>query len=301
MTKVLFYTQNRWAFGSIHHALAKELYKHDIYANLLDWTQPYKQEEFKLLNDAYDVFVTNPEAVTSLHSRGIPFNKIVTIAHGQWDLLLAKQNNGTEFYKELKGYGVISQILKDKSLEFGITRIPNIVKLGIHFDMFYDKIHDNLTTVGYAGQKECLNFNKVEIKRAKLVEAATTGLHGIRLVTHGDYNHLCMPAYYKSIDCLIMASTEEAGGLPVMEAAAAGRLVLGTPVGYFEHTAKEGAGIELPLQEELFVNKAREHISYYRDNPQQYRYMCQNMQQYARDNYDWSTVIHDWVELLTTK
>jgi len=301
MIKVLFYTQNRWAFGSIHHALAKELYKHNIYSNVLDWTQSYSHDEFHLLNSTYDIFVTNPEAVMSLHSRGIPFKKIITIAHGQWDLLLARQNNGVDFYKELRGYGVISEILKQKSAEFGIQRIPNIVKLGIHFDDFYDNIHECLRTVGYAGQKICLNFDKVEIKRANLVEAAVIGLENINLITHGEYNHLCMPGYYKYVDCLIMASTEEAGGLPVMEAAASGRLVLGTPVGYFEHNARLGAGIELPIDAEQFVNKAREHITYYRDNPQQYRIMCQNIQQFARDNYDWSNVIHAWVELLTTK
>jgi len=298
MIKVLFYTQNRWAFGSIHHALAKELYKHNIYANLLDWTQLYTADEFRLLNKTYDVFVTNPEAVLSLHSRGVPLNKIVTIAHGQWDLLLARHHNGVEFYKELKGYAVISNVLKQKSLEFGIGRIPDITPLGIHFDTFYDKVPDGLSVVGYAGQKECINFFKQEIKRAKLVELATTDIQGISLVTHGDYNHLCMPGYYKDIDCLIMASTEEAGGLPVMEAAAAGRLVMGTYVGYFEHNADKGAGIGLPIDASEFITKAREHIIYFRDNPIQYRQKCESIQQFARENYDWSNVVKHWIEVL---
>lgn len=299
MIKVLFYTQNRWAFGSIHHALAKELYQHGIYANLLDWTQPYTLDEFRLLNNTYDVFVTNPEAVMSLHSRGIPLKKIVTIAHGQWDLLLARQNNGVDFYNELKGYAVISEVLRQKSKEFGIPRIPSITPIGIHFDTFYDDISDRLQTVGYAGQKECINFFKQEIKRAKLVELATTELQGITLKTHGDYNHLCMPSYYKEIDCLIMASTEEAGGLPVMEAAAAGRLVMGTYVGYFEHNADKGAGIGLPMDHSEFILKTREHLSYYRDNPIQYREKCQSIQQFAKDNYDWSTVIDYWIQVLS--
>lgn len=298
MIKVLFYTQNRWAFGSIHHALAKELFKHNIYANLLDWTQPYTADEFRLLNKTYDVFVTNPEAVLSLHSRGVPLNKIVTIAHGQWDLLLARHHNGVEFYKELKGYAVISNVLKQKSLEFGIGRIPDITPLGIHFDTFYDKISNRLSVVGYAGQKECINFFKQEIKRAKLVELATTDIQGISLVTHGDYNHLCMPGYYKDIDCLIMASTEEAGGLPVMEAAAAGRLVMGTYVGYFEHNADKGAGIGLPIDASEFITKAREHIIYFRDNPIQYRQKCESIQQFARENYDWSNVVKHWIQVL---
>ena len=298
--RVLFYTQNRWAFGSIHHALAKELFKKNIYANLLDWTIAYSQEEYRLLNKTYDVFVTNPEAVVSLHHKGIPANKIVTIAHGQWDLLLARQNNGVDFFNHIRGYAVISEVLKNKSQEFGITRIPNITRLGIHFDHFYDSIHNELRIVGYAGQKECINFFKQEIKRAKLVEQATQNLAGIQLVTHGDYNHLCMPGYYKDIDCLIMASTEEAGGLPVMEAAAAGRLIMGTPVGYFEHNASKGAGIELPIDEQRFVVKAREHLEYYRDNPNQYRQQCKMSQEFAKENYDWSIVVDDWVKLLTT-
>ena len=299
MLKVLFYTQNRWAFGSIHHALAKELYKHNIYTNLLDWTQQYTADEFKLLNKTYDVFVTNPEAVLSLHSRGIPLNKIVTIAHGQWDLLLAKHHNGVEFYNELKGYAVISDILKQKSIEFGISRLPNITPLGIHFDAFYDKIPDKLSVVGYAGQKECLNFFNQEIKRAKLVELAVADIEGIQLFTHSNYNHLCMPGYYKEIDCLIMASTEEAGGLPVMEAAAAGRLVMGTYVGYFEHNADIGAGIGLPIDASEFITKAKEHIIYYRNNPVQYREKCQNIQQFAREHYDWSIVVKHWVDVLS--
>lgn len=298
MKKVLFFTQNRWAYGSIHHALCKELYKHNIYANLLDWTHPYSYEEFDLLNKTYDTFVTNPEAVIHLRNNDIPPEKIITIAHGQWDLLLAKQEVGVEFYNELKGYGVISQVLKEKSFEFGIERIPKITPLGIHFDVFYSKASDNLSIVGYAGQKECLNFFKQEIKRANLVEQAVRDLPGIRLVSHEDYNHLCMPSYYKKIDCLIMASTEEAGGLPVMEAAAAGKLVIGTPVGYFEHNAKRGAGIEVPIEENEFLHKTRQHILYYKDNPIQYKEKCESIQQFARENYDWSVVINEWVSLI---
>ena len=92
MKKVLFYTQNRWAFGSIHHGLCKELYKHNIYANLLNEDHEYTKEEFQLLNSTYDLFVTNPDKVIALHTKGgIPLNKIIAVAHGQWDILLANQ------------------------------------------------------------------------------------------------------------------------------------------------------------------------------------------------------------------
>lgn len=299
MIKVLFYTQNRWALGSVHTGLIKELYKNNVYANLLDWSKGYTLKEFKLLNKKYDIFVTQPDAVHLLLSWDIPPEKIVTIAHGQWDLLLALQNNGYNFFNQIRGYCVISKILQKKSKEFGINRIPNITPIGIHFDNFYSNIPDKLSVVGYAGQKECLNFYKQEIKRANLITQAVSYVDDIELMTHEDFNFLCMPGYYENIDCLIMASTEEAGGLPVMEAAAAGRLVMGTYVGYFEDNADKGGGIGLPMDAKEFVNKTKELLIFYRDSPVEYQHKCQSIQQYAKENYDWSKVINFWLEIFS--
>lgn len=300
MLKVLFYTQNRWAYGSIHHGLCKELYKYGIYANLLDWTQVYTEEEFELLNNTYDVFVTNPEAVLHLHyTYKIPLEKISTIAHGQWDILLAKRDSGIEFFNYVRNYGVISNFLKNKSKEFGIEREPFITKLGIHFDTFYSKPSNDLKVAGYGGDKETINFFGEEIKRGSLVEKAFEDINGVHLYTHKYYNHLCMPGYYKKIDALIMSSTEEAGGLPVMEASASGKLVLGTPVGYFEDNANKGGGILLPIEENLFINDLKYNIELYRDNSILFREKCESIQQFARENYDWSITIEDWVSFLS--
>jgi len=41
MKKILFFIEDNWAFGSIHNALCKELYKYDIYSNLLNWKVSY--------------------------------------------------------------------------------------------------------------------------------------------------------------------------------------------------------------------------------------------------------------------
>jgi glycosyltransferase involved in cell wall biosynthesis len=300
MKKVLFYTQNRWAYGSIHHALCKELYKYNIYANVLDWTQTYTSEEFELLNNTYDLFVTNPEAVLHLHyNYGIPLNRIIAIAHGQWDILLAKKEANIDFYPELHSYAVIAQVLKDKSEEFNISVIPKVIKYGIHFDVFYRSINKSLKNIGYGGAKEMLNFFGEEIKRGHLVEKVVSGIADLNLVSHNYYNHLCMPGYYNKIDALIMSSTEEAGGTPVMEASASGKLIIGTPVGYFKEDGKHGGGILVPLDELGFLNETRKNLLYYRDNPKQYREKCEEIQQYAREQYDWSKRIDSWVELFS--
>lgn len=295
--RVLFYTQNRWAFGSIHHGLIKELYKHGIYGNLIDWTKNYSEEEFKYLNSIYDLFVTMPEAVMSLHQTyKIPLNKIVAVAHGQWDLLLAKETWGTDFYSQIYNFGVVSEILKTKSQEFGIQTIPKIVELGLHTKVYQCEPSQELKTVGYGGLKETKNYFGEEIKRGWMVETALQNLD-VNFKFNYELNHLCMPGYYQTIDCLVVSSSEESAGLPAMEAALAGRLVLGTPVGYFERNAKNGGGILLPLEPEQFMQKLKEYITFYKNNPEEYKQRCKQIQTYAQENYKWENKIDNWIKL----
>jgi glycosyltransferase involved in cell wall biosynthesis len=298
MKNILFFTQNRWAFGTIHHALIKELYKHGFYCNLLDWTIPYTEEEFSLLSEKYDIFVTMPDAVMALHDRyKIPFEKIITIAHGQWDILLAKSQARLDFYPLLKGFGVISNILKKKCEEWEISRVPNIVELGIHFDHFYSKPSTELKIIGYGGSNETKNFFGQEIKRPSLVPKIVENIEGLELYKHKFYHHLCMPSYYKKVDCVIMSSIEEAGGLPMMECAAAGRLPIGTPVGYFKENAPKGGGILVPVEEQGFLEETKNILEFYKNNSGLYFKKCLEIQDYARENYDWSKKIDQWISL----
>jgi glycosyltransferase involved in cell wall biosynthesis len=298
MKRVLFFIEDNWAFGSIHNALCKELYKYDIYSNLLNWKTRYTKKEFDLLNKTYDFFVTVPPGVLELHyNYGIPLEKIVCIAHGQWDILVAKDQANIDFYPHLHNFAVISQVLKDKCNEWGISVAPKICTLGLHFDLFYNKPSLSLNKIGYGAANEVINFFGQEIKRSRLVEQSVSRISGLELIKHEFYNYMCMPAYYNSIDGILMSSTEEAGGLPMMEAAAAGRLCMGTPVGYFEHNAKNGAGILLPIEENSFVSEAERILQYYKNNPEEYYKKCLDIQEYARYNYDWSKVIDQWIEL----
>ena len=70
-----------------------------------------------------------------------------------------------DFYPELHSYAVISQVLKNKSIEFNISVTPKVVKVGIHFDLFYQPIKNSLKNIGYGGAKETVNFLVEEIKR----------------------------------------------------------------------------------------------------------------------------------------
>jgi glycosyltransferase involved in cell wall biosynthesis len=299
MRKVLFVNQDRWVMGQIHRSLEKELFSYGIYANLLNWRNETKPVEWQMLNDTYDLFLTNPDAVQPLSNYGIPLEKIATIAHGQWDMLLAQQqSNNFDFYPQLYKFGVVSQVLKDKCAEHKIsTRVPEVVREGLHFDFFYKKPAKKLAKVGYGGA-EAKNFFGTEIKRRHLVKHVI-GHTPLQLVEHDFYHWFSMPAYYNSIDALVASSIEEAAGFPVMEAAAAGRLVLSTPVGYFEEDGPKGGGIVLPLEENAYCQSLYENLAHYHNNPDDYHKKCCEIQEYARENYDWSRHIEKWVEFLS--
>ena len=300
MKKVLFFTQNRWAFGSIHQGLIKELYKNGVYANLIDYTIGYSQEEFKFLLDIYDYFVTNPETIPPLMSYGVPTKRIVAVAHAEWDIYVSARDlvhNMTNWW-DLHSYGGISDKLVNmfNSLNPHSKVKAQRVTNGINFDAFYTKPSDSLKRVGFGGKMVGCNFFGVDIKRGNLVQKVTE-VAGLEFAPNGTYHYLAMPGYYKAVDALIMASTEEAAGMPMLEAAAAGRLCIGTPVGYFKDNGLKGGGHIVNLNEENFIEETLDILQYYKYNNDAYKKKCLEIQEYARENYDWSKVVDQWIKL----
>lgn len=298
MRKILFWFEDDWAFGTIHHALCKELYKYGIYANLLNWSRQLTAEEIKLLVDVYDLFVTKPDTAMILHLYGIPLEKIAAVSHAQWDYLVRQKEDGIEYYSRLYKFGAVSNILKQKAAEFGIKIIPEVLTMGIHFDLFYSKPTEKLISVGYAGAKQVSNFFGQEIKRGKLVEQIINNNSFLKLIQHKRYIWMAMPAYYNLIDSIVVSSTEEGAGLPSLEAAAAGRLVFSTPVGYFEEHGPKGGGVVLPIEQPAFEESLINSLIYYYNDSEAYRKKCLDIQEYARENYDWSKHIESWVSFL---
>ena len=298
MKKVIFFTENAWAFGSIHHSLSKLLYSHDILADVLDWSIPYTIEEMNQIAANYDYFVTVPMAVDALMSYGIPHAKMIVIAFGQWDILKANEKFGTDIYDKFHSYAVVSEGLKTSSRESGIARVPVVTPLGIIVDNFIRPVASHLETLGYASSISHENIDGIDIKRGHLVETIAKETN-TTLRMNQKFNYLGMPSFYKSVDAVIMTSIEESVGLPMMEAAAAGRLTLGTPVGYYEKNAIPSGGILLPLDAQELTIKAIEQIELYKNNPAKFQKTCQKIQDYARAHYDWSHHINSWAKLLS--
>jgi glycosyltransferase involved in cell wall biosynthesis len=106
-----------------------------------------------------------------------------------------------------------------------------------------------------------------------------------------------MPEFYRGVDAVLLSSISESASLPVIEAAAAGRLVIGTPVGHFPRKAYEGGGILAPIEPEKFIAFTADTLTYYKENPREYQAKCRAIQKAAR-NFDWQYSIQEWIDLI---
>lgn len=296
--KIGFFTYSEWAFGAIHDALCKELYKQGIYAHIISWDRQYTHEEFSCFMETFDYFCTVPgNAVPALNSYGVPNERIMAVAHGRFDIQAGIHNHNK--FDEFAVYGGVSPDLHRYSEALGIGRDMKIAKNGIHFNNFYAEPATQLRTIGYGGALEYKNHldgNK-DLKRGYLVKSIADGIRlPINLLSRRHY--LAMPSYYKTVDATIVSSTEESCGLPLMEAAAAGRLPISTPVG----VTRDYPGtpnITLPFPEDEFIAAGVKAIDELSRNSDKFAIMCREAQDFARENYDWSVRIQDWVKLFT--
>lgn len=296
MKRVVFFTETEWAFGVIHYELTKYLFCYDVNATVMPWNKGYTQLEVAELSDTIDYFISTPYGVAILiDTYKVDPEKCIAVAHAKMDiecLMTFLPSNVTR----LAAYSVVSDWLKEQSIALGVERVPSVTPIGINYSSFFNWPSRELKTVGYAGAINPDNIHR-HIKRPWLIEQATQSA-GLNLkIAHGYHNSwVTMPGYYKTVDCVIIASTEEGAGLPALEAAAAGKLVISTPVGIW--LAKAGdSGHTVPIDELEFVNRTTELLMYYKNNPDAYQLKCNQTQQHAR-RYDWANVIQHWVELI---
>lgn len=289
---VLFYTQNRWAFGQIHHALTKHLWKYGVYSNLLDWVTVYSQKEHDYFKRCYKVICTMPDAVHHLVKWGWGYNRIIAVAHSERDLTLAVANSGTEMFDKLKQFAVVNKDLVVTSKELGILRIPTVVPVGLDTRHFNGPLPANLKVIGYAGAKISNMSDGTDFKRGHLVEEIAKQTNLV-FKPHEFYHHFAMPGYYQDIDALVVSSTYETVGLPALEAAAAGRLVLSTEVGYFDGSY----GVKCRMDAEDFKTDVLKALNHFSSDTKAFRMACINFRKAVQDNHDWEKLTPEWVSL----
>lgn len=313
MKRVVFYIEPNWAFGTVHYELCKYLYAYGLDCRILPWNKSYTVAEMQELNTTTDIFVTTPHGWRFLgyDYKTVRPEQCVIITHAKLDMTELIHYHGFEDFNRFKRYACVSQWLVDLSSELGIQRPAELTPVAINYNAFYSPPNDQLRVVGYAGsfhsQEE---FSKDQIedrlaqpkyhKRGWLVQRAVEKA-GLMFRPAMPYHNsfVTMPGFYRNVDCVISASTEEGAGLPIMEAGAAGKLVLSTAVGHFnQRIGSQGADV-VPIPEDEFMEKTVELLCYYKDNPAKYKERCLEIQNYAQ-NYDWKHVIEKWVNILST-
>jgi GR25 family glycosyltransferase involved in LPS biosynthesis len=297
--RILIYTQTSWAFGAVHSSLAAHLQAAGWVADIKDWSNQYYFSEFQQEVEQYDYVLTVASGgnATLVHSYGIPPEKIVIVAHDEWDVQQMITAEGIDDFDRYAGYGVISDTLACSSIALGVKRLPFVVRYGVDCSKYRRAPAARLSSVGYGTVMQRHTVSGVERKRGPLAKACAEAA-GLRFVPAGNLPLDAMPDFYGSIDSVIMPSLQEGAGLPPLEGAAAGRLVIGTPVGHFSRLAYEGLGILAPLEAGAFQRFTTDTLIYYRDNPTAYVEKCAAIQDAAKQR-DWQCTMMDWIELFS--
>jgi len=297
--KVLIFGYTNWSHGRVYYDLSKHLFDHGYIVDILNWRANHADYIAKLTS-YYDFFLTSPDGVRTLvDGYKVHCSRIIVVSHSEFDIRMLIEQKGVAIFEEFANYGVVSESLYSASIFQLVRRIPMVVPLGINYSEFHSDVPNQLETIGYAASMS-LMINGVEVKRGFLAEAVAkeAGLaFKVAGSTAKQISFQDMPEFYRGVDVVLVPSTNEGGGLPVMEAAAAGRLVIGTPVGHFPLKASQGGGIIAPIEAEKFTAFATTTLRYYKANPTAYIEKCRSIQK-AAQKFDWQHTINEWVSLI---
>ena len=296
---MLVYGYTKWSHGRVYYDLCRYLHEYGYIVDILDW-QVNHRDYFQKFGRYYDVFMTALDGVHLLVDEYcVPYEKIIAVSHSEFDIRMLIEKKGIEVFEKFASYGVVSEFLYCASITRGVKRIPMVVSIAVDYSEFHSDVSERLAAVGYASSLAVETFG-VEWKRGALAEASAkaaglpfkvAGWTGEQISFHD------MPDFYREVGAVLVTSITESGPLPVIEAAAAGRLVIGTPVGHFPRKAYEGAGILAPIEPEKFKAFAADTLLYYKDNPREYVRKCRSIQDAAR-KFDWQYSIEEWIDLI---
>jgi glycosyltransferase involved in cell wall biosynthesis len=299
-TKILIYGYPAWSHGRVYYDVCKHLHSKGYIVDIINWQMNHADHMAQLIS-YYDLFISALDGVRTLvEVYGVAAGKVIGLSHHALDIRTVIEQMGVEIFDQLAGYGVVGYQLFDASVIFGVKRHPLVVHLGVNFDELCAEIPDRLATVGYAGSFSQQSVDGIELKRGVLVEEAAreAGLEfKIAGSTAGQISFHDMPAFYKSVDAVLISSVTEGAGLPAREGAAAGRLVISTPVGDFPLRASQGLGIVAPIESHKYKKFVAETLKHYKNDPSAFADICQKAQHAAR-HLDWQYMIDDWIELI---
>lgn len=309
MRRILFFVDSEWAFGSIHNGLRKCLYP-EYDCDLLCWSKLYSAETFRYLIEKYDLFWSTPDGAFALHnSYGVPNNKLVGLAHHDWDIwhpvekAKAAENKyigSPQHFQDLCGFAVVGKKLVTTTFAWGIPRVPTVLPMGLHVRDYVRPMSTEIKRLGYFGRMERFDTRDFDHKRGRLaVEVAQrTGLEFYAPATQEqEVHYLATSQMYRNIDLLMFCSLQEGQPCTAYEALASGVPVLGTAAGVFDELAQNGCGGVLPYEEDAFVEQAVEVIEALKNDHGLYQKMHEAALETSRA-FDWAALKPVWLEYI---
>lgn len=293
MLKVVFFFENEWAFGAVHNELNKRLFRYGISSQILDWRTSYNRQEIQELDKHIDFWVTNPTgARDGLLTYGLNPKRIALVLHhpieiGHLDSMKVKS--------EFLGVAAIESSMHKQLMANGYPD-SYFLPVRISIDQYRRSTNmpNKLIKVGFAGASK--GRHDIRVKRFYLVENVLNQLP-LEFIVADTYHKswVTNQSFYSHVDAVVVASTSEGVCMPLMEAGAAGSLVLTTPVGCYEEliTAK-GADV-LGMEDDRFTQTLTEKLDFYMANPQVFKDRCEDIYEHA-STYDWEFELYRWVE-----
>lgn len=292
--KIVFFFENEWAFGAVHNELAKNLLKYGIHAYVLDWRKRYSQQEMLEMDRHIDFWVTNPNgAVNALKTYGISSQRIVVVMHAHSELEdLAKFEPEHSFL----GTAVITKkMLEEQRIKF--PQKSDLLPVRITVDAYRRSTPKNklLKRIGFANSIfPQHDWNK----RSTLIQRVLNG-HEVQLVRAHEYHNSWITncSFYSQVDAVVVASRTEAIGMPLLEAGAAGCLVITTPVGSFEELVTARGADTIPIADDELGTSLIELLDFYLQNPQDFLKRREEIEDHS-NSYDWKFVLPIWRDVL---
>lgn len=312
MRLITFFTEAKWAYGRLHFDLCKYLFNFNMHATITSWTDiTCSYPSFNFFN-ACDSVVTTTGGLPAVLDGRLPIEKVLLVFHSLKDITDYINNfSDVITIDKFRKIGAVSKFLVNSAsdmLNIPKTRI-SLLPIGVDLTQFnWATLPKALETIGYAGAyvddstelpigSDREWFKEVSIiKRSWLVKeiAIETRLNFIKAQDYNMY-YTTMGGFYSIADCIICSSCVEGAGMPVLEASAAGRLVMSTPVGHWEDY--NCLGHTLPVDSDNFKKEAISILSFYKNNPESFVRKCKEIKDYSV-NYSWINSIKLWASFL---
>ena len=231
--KIAIFSEKKWAFGRIHHALIKYMkqwydFEYFDWGNQVDLIRLFRNEEWK----NFDIILGNTVITYAMVESGwmsvVPqeyLNKCIAVGHTS----AMKHPILREYVKNKEGplyCGITQEVVETIFDEYQVK--CKLTPIGIDLDHFYPtRVITQIKRAGIIGNPD----NSIDIKRIDMFREICTRANIEPVFIFGKdfelHNKL-----YDDIDVFMYTSSKEGAGLGILEAACCNIPVITTKVGY---------------------------------------------------------------------